>query len=262
MDDLCKTTHMMDTADIIRACSGIIRTKSIVKERETGYGLTVAGYAWELSEQAVTGPLEDVGATWTLTLNDVQSNDGTVYYGAVFLKNATLNQVRGFTASFTIPANNEWSLENNTLYFNSDYDAGNTRFPLTGLTYEDVQVNSDVTVNGASLCCTDATVYGTIEKSHLDATNIVKVDGGTVTESVLNARVLIVSNGTISACSLVAGSIEVHSDGTIGRLTSISCPDKNIVVESGHFGIEVTIGDGNKRIPQYTVEFDKTSSAN
>ena len=92
-------------------------------------------------------------ATYTLTPADLQGEEHTIT-GWMYLYNEITRQFRAYPATYTIPANTEWTLdENGTLTFIGYYDAGTTRFPVDGLTYSDVNTNNrtvivDATVNG------------------------------------------------------------------------------------------------------------------
>ena len=121
------------------------------------YGLTLydpdnASYHWGATE---SDKPDSSSATYTLTPADLQGEEHTIT-GWVYLKNQ-FGTYHTYPATYTIPANNEWTLdENGTLTFIGYYDAGTTQFPVDGLTYSAVNTNNrtvivDATVNGTKV---------------------------------------------------------------------------------------------------------------
>ena len=129
------------------------------------YGLTVDGYAWG-DDTSSPSPKEGAAATYTLGAQDLSDSENTIF-GAVYLKNSEVNRHNKYVASFTIPANREWKLENGTLTFIGNYNQSTTQFPIDGLTYTDVVVSSGVTVTGATLTCDSLANSGVIYNSSI-----------------------------------------------------------------------------------------------
>ena len=126
------------------------------------YGLTLDSYYW-WGTKPDTQDSND-SAAYTLTAADLQGEAHTIT-GGMILKNTATGQHHPYSATYTIPANNEWTLADGTLTFIGNYNAVSTRFPIDGLTYSSVDTKAgSVIANAAFADCTvnnSGTIYGT-----------------------------------------------------------------------------------------------------
>lgn len=130
------------------------------------YGLTLDGYHW--GDKKPDKLNSNASATYTLTAADLQGDEHTIT-GWMYLLNQTTGQQHAYPATYTIPANNEWTLADGTLTFIGNYNAATTQFPIDGLTYNSVDTKAgSVIANAAFADCTvnnSGTIYGTTFKN-------------------------------------------------------------------------------------------------
>ena len=176
---------------------------------EAQYGLTNVKYAWGHSLEEVASPDLNAGATYTLTKDDLIGGEKTIY-GAMFLYNG--DEYKQYVASYTIPTNNEWTLEKIDDNFNrflltfiGNYDPATTAYPIDGITYNDVVVNSGASVKGVELNCFDVTINGTVDACTITARGDVVINASSnVTDTAITGKGSVYIYGRVSGGSIQA----------------------------------------------------------
>ena len=157
-------------------------------------GVTVTGQQWLLNGNPISGAS---GATYKLTMADMKNKTNVL---SVRLTLSDGNPVT--SGGYSMSANDQWVLEDDSLSFNKNYAQNTTGFPLNNneIISNDfhVNVNPDVSVSGVTLTCDDLQNYGTI------------------TDSTLEIKHFLINPGTIYGCEFpYSGGAQVIDAGTL-----------------------------------------------